>query len=251
MQGRPIYSRHPDLKLTLSRSERREGLQALAIIPIYHKKRVIGCLNVASRKMESIPEYSRAALEAIASQIGLSIRQVRTEENLRQSERRYAMAESLAHIGHWERNSGDRTSWSPEIFRIFGIDPQGGAPNLRKFMKLVHPQDRDRLQRKLESVRFSASKKKDPVSVEYRIIRPDGMERFLSTTVQPVRSSDGRSDTLRGTLQDITDRKVLENRIAAISKSERESLRTGSPRYGLPATHRPCFPDRRNQTKPV
>ena len=86
MQGRPLYVRYPDLKLSLTRSERREGLQALAIIPIYDMKRVIGCLNVASRKMESIPEYSRTALEAIASQIGLSVRQVRTEENLRQSE---------------------------------------------------------------------------------------------------------------------------------------------------------------------
>ena len=46
----------------------------------------------------------------------------------------------------------------------------------------------------------------------------------LSTTVQPVLSSDGRSVTLRGTLQDITDRRVLENRIAAISKAERGSL---------------------------
>ena len=42
------------------------------------------------------------------------------EEALRQSEQRYSLAESLAHIGHWERNYiNDTSSWSPEIFRIF------------------------------------------------------------------------------------------------------------------------------------
>lgn len=225
IQGRPLYGCHPDLKLALSRSERREGLRALAIIPICHKKRVIACLNVASRKIESIPEYSRAALEAIASQIGLSIRQVRAEENSRQSEQKYSLAESLVHIGHWERDfSEDRASWSPELFRIFGINPQGGAPNLRKLLNRVHPQDRDRLQHELNAIMTSAPKKKKPVLLEYRIIRPDGRERFLSTTAQPVLSSNGRSVTLRGTLQDITDRRVLENRITAISKAERTSL---------------------------
>ena len=69
------------------------------------------------------------------------------ETSLRKSEQKYSLAESLAHIGHWERDfSEDKASWSPELFRIFGINPRGGAPNLREFMNLVHPQDRDRLQ---------------------------------------------------------------------------------------------------------
>ncbi len=146
------------------------------------------------------------------------------ETSLRKSEQKYSLAESLAHIGHWERDfSEDRASWSPELFRIFGINPQDGAPNLREFMNLVHPQDRNRLQHKLDSIMFSAPKKK-PILIEYRIIRPDGKKRFLSTTVQPVLSSNGRSVTLRGTLQDITDRRILENRITSISKAERASL---------------------------
>jgi PAS domain S-box-containing protein len=180
---------------------------------------------VASRKIESIPEYSRAALEAIASQIGLSIRQVRAEENSRQSEQEYSRAESLAHIGHWKRDLlKDSASWSPEIFRIFGINLQGGAPNFRELLNLVHPQDRDRLRDQFNSIGFSYPKKKKPVRIEFRIIRPDGMERFLSTTAQAVLSSDGQSVTLRGIVQDITERRVLEKRITAISKAERESL---------------------------
>ncbi|MBI5585153.1 MAG: PAS domain S-box protein [Deltaproteobacteria bacterium] len=225
MKGRPLYGRHPDLDPALVRAEQREGLQALAIIPINHQKRVIACLNVASRKLENVPPASRTALEAIASQIGLSIRQVRAEEKLRLSEQRYVMAERLAHIGHWERDhQTQEASWSPEVFRIFGLDPKAGVPNFAEFMNRVHPGDRELLRREIEAAWSSGKRPLKARQFEYRIQRLDGTERDILTTLEPAPAADGQPTKLIGTLQDITESKASKIRITAISKAERESL---------------------------
>ena len=83
MAGRAIYSEHLRLGVPLDESERRECLRALAVIPILHEDRVIGCMNIASHTRSEVPIFARDALETIAAQIGSAIIHLRTEEALR------------------------------------------------------------------------------------------------------------------------------------------------------------------------
>jgi PAS domain S-box-containing protein len=89
MEGKPVYGRHRELGLRLSGPEPREGLQALAVVPLSSQGRVIGCVNVASSVMCEAPHSGRAALEATASLIGLIITRAQADAALQESEERY------------------------------------------------------------------------------------------------------------------------------------------------------------------
>ena len=87
--GKPVYVAHRNLGLPLTEAERQEGLRFLAVIPVLHEGRVLGCINIASHVVESISAPARAALEATGAQIGQAIAQLRTEAAFRASNERF------------------------------------------------------------------------------------------------------------------------------------------------------------------
>jgi len=89
LAGKPVYTNHQKLDVTLSPTERMETLRAIAVIPVSHQNQTIGCINVASHSLGSIPNQSRIALETSGSQIGGLIAEIQNREALLQSEERY------------------------------------------------------------------------------------------------------------------------------------------------------------------
>ena len=89
MAGRPAYARYEDLGVRLDEARRSEGLRAVAVIPVRHEGRAIGCVNVASHTLDEVPLFARAALEAIATRVGSAIARLRAEDALREGEHRY------------------------------------------------------------------------------------------------------------------------------------------------------------------
>jgi PAS domain S-box-containing protein len=104
MEGKPIYVRHPDLQGEFNEVKRREGLHALAMIPIRYEGHIIGCMNMASRVQDDIPLPSRIALETIASAMGLLISRARTDETLLESEERFRLFMNNSPTIAWIKN---------------------------------------------------------------------------------------------------------------------------------------------------
>jgi len=64
----------------------------------------------------------------------------RTEAALKRSERGLAVAQRIAHMGSWEWNiQTGELSWSEELFRIYGLDPNTTVPNMTTFADFIHP----------------------------------------------------------------------------------------------------------------
>lgn len=84
MAGEPVYAVYNEVPVELTEPERRENLSALAVLPVKHEGRVIGCLNVASHALAEVPANARAALEAISGQLGSSLARLKTEEETRE-----------------------------------------------------------------------------------------------------------------------------------------------------------------------
>jgi two-component system cell cycle sensor histidine kinase/response regulator CckA len=89
LKGKPVYSQHEQLGISLSKEAIRESLSAIAVLPITHQDRVIGCMNVASHTFEEVPLFGREVLEAIAAQIGSAVARLRAEEALLESEKKF------------------------------------------------------------------------------------------------------------------------------------------------------------------
>jgi PAS domain-containing protein len=72
-------------------------------------------------------------------------------EELRRSEFYLAEAQRLAHVGSWSFTpDGMREYWSAELFDILGFDPGRGVPPIPEYLKIVHPDDRERIKGEIE-----------------------------------------------------------------------------------------------------
>ncbi len=87
--AKPVYMNRGDILSASADIYRNEKLTALAVLPMSYKNCVVGCVNVASRRFDSIPSFSRKALETISQQIGAAIMNEKAEEALRESEERF------------------------------------------------------------------------------------------------------------------------------------------------------------------
>jgi PAS domain S-box-containing protein len=139
------------------------------------------------------------------------------ELELRRSRENLARAQRIAGIGSFERNllTGE-IELSDELYRIHGVAK--GTPEARvEFLHtLVHPEDRERV----EEFRRSAAAGQPSPPIDYRIIRPDGTERVLHRECEILFDEGGRPIGLCGTLQDVTERKKIEDEL----RRSRENL---------------------------
>lgn len=132
----------------------------------------------------------------------------RTQEALRRSEHFLGAAQRIAHLGTWDWNPKTEVLWwSDEIYRLFSIEPIGCPVSYKSFMKIVQPDDVTRVKAFLSD----AVNQAQPVSIDYRIIRPDGSERFIHGRAEPLYDTQGTLIRTTGTVHDITDRRRTED----------------------------------------
>jgi PAS domain S-box-containing protein len=99
LRGQPIFAHYAQLEQPLHPISAREGLKALAVLPFAHESRILGCLNLASHRLAEVPVENRAALEALAAQIGTAIARARAEERLREREEQLRQSQKLESLG--------------------------------------------------------------------------------------------------------------------------------------------------------
>src|SRR5205809_4525578 len=95
---------------------------------------------------ERVPRFIMALSEDITER-------KRAEQALRRSEAYLAEAQRLAKTGSWAYSPAAEKGiyWSDEMLRIFGLDPQrSNLPDREEFLRLVHPEDRDRFNERIE-----------------------------------------------------------------------------------------------------
>ncbi|MDH5676188.1 MAG: PAS domain-containing protein [Myxococcales bacterium] len=94
---------------------------------------------------------------------------------------------------------------SPGYETIFGQSPEELYGNPRAWLEAVHPDDRDSVERELMQVRAQGAG--SPPHPGYRIVRPDGELRWVSSELRTVSAMPGEPPLLIGTVRDITGEK--------------------------------------------
>jgi diguanylate cyclase (GGDEF)-like protein/PAS domain S-box-containing protein len=117
-------------------------------------------------------------------------------------------AQSLARTGSWRWDvASQELTWSPELYRIYGLDPSQPLPDLDEVLATrVDPTDRERL---LE-VTGAVQRDGEDAELEMVILRGDGTPRTLHSRVRAVRGADGRALRIEGISQDVTEQRAAE-----------------------------------------
>jgi PAS domain S-box-containing protein len=145
-------------------------------------------------------------------------RRRRIEEELRQSERDLGEAQRVARLGNWKWDlANDEMSWSSELFRILGYDPESDEASREAGLDRVHPDDRSTVEDCLTALISEG----EPFSVDHRIVLPNGSVRFLHSMARVERGADGRPVNLFGIAQDISDRKQAQERYVLATEAGR------------------------------
>ena len=146
---------------------------------------------------------------AVLSSIGfvLMVRQ-RAEEEVRRKEEDLREAQRITHIGSWYWDaSTDATTGSDELLRIYGLDPATEAmPPFKEQDGRLYPHD------SWEKINAGVQETLE-TGVGYKLdveaIR-GGAKIWVTTRSEAVRDANGHIVGLRGTVQDISERKQAE-----------------------------------------
>src|SRR5690348_356985 len=131
-------------------------------------------------------------------------------EERKQAEFYLAEGQRLAHIGSWKFTATGFEHWSPELFAIHGLNPDGTPPSIPDYIALVHPDDREFVAQELQTMLaehrgFDFTK---------RIVRPDGSVRHVRCVGTPA-INGGMVQGFVGTAIDVTEQeeftKALRN----------------------------------------
>ena len=145
------------------------------------------------------------------------------EAQLRHHESRLEEAQRLGHLGSWEWDlHTHQVTWSDELYRIFGLERTQFAPSFDAYEARIHPDDRERI-RNLWRQAFADRK---PLAYTYRIIRPDGTTRYLSSKAHVEVDAQDHPMRAFGVALDLTELHEAElelRRSHAILKAEQEA----------------------------
>jgi PAS domain S-box-containing protein len=144
----------------------------------------------------------------------------RTEElrtanmELRESEQRLNRAQEIAHLGSWHLDLlNDRLTWSDEVYRIFGLQPQEFAATYEAFLEAVHPDDRAAVDAAYSG---SVREGRDGYEIEHRVVRrPSNETRYVHEKCQHLRNETGQVIRSIGMVHDITEHKLAEQALRA------------------------------------
>jgi PAS domain S-box-containing protein len=140
---------------------------------------------------------------------------VRMDMAIRLTDRELRLAEEIAGIGIFEL---DLTSghWltTPHLASLFGLGALSGSQTLADWEQAIAADDRPKLRAAITS-----ADQEGTLDVEFRVTHPDGNVRWLAAKGKITTGQSGAGRWLCGTCLDITDRKLLEIRLLALSEA--------------------------------
>lgn len=131
------------------------------------------------------------------------------EEKLIESENRLKVAQHLTKLGNWEVNLEDNSVfWSDELYIIYGLNKKIHKPSLDLLLKHVYKDDLGCLKENLQLL-YNGGK----YIIVYKINTEDGKLKYIEEIAYSLRNSSGKIVKYIGTIQDITESKLAEEKI--------------------------------------
>jgi PAS domain S-box-containing protein len=193
---------HPEDREFVFRTA-EEALQSEARPDIEHRVirpdgevRTVHALRTVKRDPSGRPYEMFGAVQDITDR-------KRAEETLQQTQVYLREGQRLAHMGSWAFNDSGHY-WAEELYQIFGLNPENGAPTIEQYLALIHPQDRASVSETIQIM----DQQHCSCDITKRIVRPDGQMRYVRCVANPV-VEQGVFKGFLGTAIDVTEQEIL------------------------------------------
>ena len=151
------------------------------------------------------------------------------EEAMQQREMELIEAQRLAGVGSWQwEPRTDTVIWSKELYHLMGIDPTLPAPSYKEQAHLFAAESWERLQRAVQGALQTGTS----YELDLEVMRPESIAKWEIARGEPVRDKSGQIIGLRGTVQDITERKLADAALANVSRNLIEAQEQERSRIG-------------------
>lgn len=188
---------------------RRLKLRSLIIAPMVLGSESLGYITfVSSDPGRLYAERDLETAEELARRAAAAISQARLYAHVRESEQRLTLAITAAKLGVWEndRVTGVLTA-SDQCKRNVGVPPEEEL-TYERLSRSMHPDDRAHWRQRIEE----ALRNRTPFEVEYRVLLPDGSQKWVSSYGQAVYSAAGQPLRTVGVTLDVTENRTLLQR---------------------------------------
>ena len=140
------------------------------------------------------------------------------ENALQHNRDRLVKAEQIARLGSWELELGTgQMTWSDEMYRLLELDPHTTKPSVEVWDSFISPEEKEKLNRALADSLVSRKR----FFMGNRLTMPDGRVKFIEGTGETEYSPEGRPIRALGTVQDVTERKMVEIELHELVKQLR------------------------------
>ena len=132
-----------------------------------------------------------------------------SEARLRRSQQHLERAQRIAAMGSSECEFATGIEeWSPETYRIFGVDPATFIPTQSSILALIHAEDRARVMTVMAMTRAGRC----PPPGEMRVVRPSGEVRIVACEIELLFDDRGTPSRHLIVFKDVTEQRAAEAR---------------------------------------
>ncbi len=167
-----------------------------------------GTTRYVHEKTKTLYDESRTPVKVIGILQDITEQKI-SENNLKSLEEDLNLAQRVAGVGSWKYDViSDEIFWSDEVYRIYGVAPESFERSFNSLLKLIHPEDREKMQSAVSECLGGRG-----YQLEYRIPQDEGLVKYVVTKGEPLFDKDGHVTGILGVLQDITEKKLLEDKL--------------------------------------
>lgn len=196
----------PDVTTDERYVEAAPGIQSEVAVPVTYEDELMGVINVEKREKNGFTHHDIALLETFSHMLARALKNVEFKKQVEESERKYRSLVEHLNVGIYRNTPGEKGSFievNQALVRMFGYENKEELLELPVSSLYQNPEERKRINEKLLRNGFVKNE-------EIRLHKKDGTPIWCSVTAVAVKADDGTVAYYDGIIEDITERKHLE-----------------------------------------